>query len=295
MTTRASHLNLPYVASLMLLAALTGRVAMAEESAAGFVVSMDGTWRLESPTGEALKVGATVPPGARIYATVDGGDAQIEIALFNSPTLLRLECGDVSGCPPLEVPRPRGKATLGTSVLRAVQRLFIEGGPRYEVVTAGRSIEASPAGLQSSVLTRRDDRWTSVPSLLAKSAAQGHREYPVRRIGDDGLLASNASVGTISVTRGTRGDTIEIGDELEPGLYDVWDRRGDDRRVAGQQARMGTWVLLAPPEHARDLQRSFADASEAIQWNADTRTAVLRAYLLHLWQETRGHDDSAAP
>ncbi len=158
MTTRASRLKLLCVASLTLLAGFAGRVATAEESAAGFVVSMEGTWRLESPTGEALKVGATVPPGARIYATVDGGDAQIEIALFNSPTLLRQECGDVSGCPPLPVPRPLGKTTLGTSVLRAVQRLFIEGGPRYEVVTAGRSIEASPAGLPSSVVTRRDER-----------------------------------------------------------------------------------------------------------------------------------------
>jgi len=268
------------LASLLLLSAIAVDSAAQE---AGFVVRMQGAWTQGPTPGTPLTVGEVVQGGALIDPPPGGGS--IEIALYHEPGPLRGTCGAGVGCARLEVPRPEGPPPPAERILRAVQSLFLER-PRELEYAAARDTSSS-VELQSTVLVNRDGGFVASPALSAAGSDGTRVTFRARGIDERGRLMALDPRLSITVERRDGAEHLTVKGVLEPGLYDVWDEKGEDERPPGVPATLGTWVLVASGEGASAVQEEFKKAEEAIRWDpefARTRTVVLRAYLLVLRQ-----------
>lgn len=250
---------------------------------AGFVVRREGTWTVGPPPGRPLEVGETVEAGDRIHPPekCSEGDV-IVLALYHRDAPVEVACGGPRGRTPWPV--EGGPATsLAARILEVVHKQFLEHKTNYQPTAARSEPQGVALRLQSAVLVQRDEGLSAVPSLAVDGSEDGESTYALRRIDDGAKLRPDDGL-TISVRRSGAAERITTNRPLEPALYDVWDGVGIDQRPEGVPARLGTWILVVPPERSA-VQGKFRDALRAIKSDPHTqadRTSILRAYLMSL-------------
>jgi hypothetical protein len=255
---------------------------------AGFVMRKEGEWRVGPPPGTAIAVGEVLAAGAHIYPPERCLEEDfIVIAFYHRAAPEQVSCGGPRGRTPIAV-EGRPAMSAAARIFRAVQQRFLEHGADY-YPTAAKADTDEVLRLRSAVLVADGAQLVAQPSLSIERW-NGEVTYTLRRIDQAAGLGPEDTSLTLTVRRGGTSEQLTASRTLEPGLYDVWDGVGLDRRRTGAPARLGTWILVVPPEHTA-VQKAFREAADTIKADEHTgtdRMSILRAYLMHLASTPEG-------
>lgn len=270
-----------FAALLITLAAATSAIAAGEGG--GFVVELQGDWRIESPAAVPLRRWDEVPAGATLRIADPGRGDRVQIVDKQGVPLLTRSCANPPDCAGTIAVGPPPASASGASGVQAMLASVIgklRATPDRPSSHISRSASDGPE-LLDQVLAAGDS--LDLAPVFAKVPRGRYRLRIQPVVRDSGR---SEGIGPLQVDWEPGAPlTVPAGSPpLAAGLHEVaLLREGTGAR--GRASGSNAWILLVPPSRRVELADQFAQARRLTDGWAGSIEPDAARVLLRTWLE----------
>jgi hypothetical protein len=267
----------------LLLAALVAWPANAQAPVAGYVLTVQGNWKLQDAKTPVL-VGMEVPAGASFLASnASTSDNLVVVERKTGKVLVAVRCDPVRSCAePVRVAEGAGASDSGSPTSELLDRLFarLRGRPDRYVASMSRGMGSGPPWVGEAVLELQNGNIAVAPALRQAPAGKLLLRFtPAGCKGcdpaDHEYLWDPASPAPLA------------GAQIPPGLYELVARRSPS--ATPDRGNTGWVRVVDASQYARASAAFRQGRSISDSWgngvDENTRTRFHRALLASLGEE----------
>jgi hypothetical protein len=245
----------------------------------GFVLQVSGTWFLDGPSPQKIRLGQALPAGGTIRAqTPHAHSSSIIVVLLDGSSL---SCGTPEACvQPISLPTSTGsESSAWHRIVGAVKGLFTHQPDRYvPSLSRGKGWE-----LHDSVVKLTNGQIDLSPAF--KNMEKGEYRLNFQPISHDKTSESGVSLPPFPLPWDPEHPTPVAVEGLRPDLYKVGISVAESYTEDHEPVEV--WVLVQEPGTYEKTAAAFQEAVALTkQWNEElTRSSTrgfLRAYLEYL-------------